>query len=319
MAFNGWIVGCIASLGVLLTGCDDASPAREQTDASGTSRVRVAATTTMVGDLVGQIGGDRVAVTVVMPAGVDPHSFKPSPADVATLKRAGVVFYNGLHLEGKMVELFEDSLASTAVAVSRDMPRDRLLPWAAGQTGAYDPHVWFDLSLWQYAADTIAQTLADKDPPAAATYAANAAAAKARLAALDDELRAQIGQIPPERRVLLTSHDAYNYFGRAYGIDVRGLQGISTETEAGISAISDAVGFVIDRKIPAIFVESSVSPRTIERVLADCQARGWGVRIGGELYSDALGVAGEHGGSFAVETHEGMIRYNVHTIVEALK
>jgi manganese/zinc/iron transport system substrate-binding protein len=303
---GAWLV----LLALLMTACDRGSGAEE-------SRLRVVATTTMIGDLVRSIAGDRVSVTTIIPAGVDPHSFKPATSDLGAVRQADVIFYNGLHLEGKMVELFEKTLADRSVAVTRGIPRERLLPWAEGEGGAYDPHVWHDASLWAYACDTIAGELASRDSVNAPLYRRNAERVRATIEEVDRWAKARLGQIPPEFRVLITSHDAYNYFGRAYGLDVRGLQGISTESEAGLAAINSAVDFVVQRRIPAIFVESSVPPQTIKRVQADARARGVDVKIGGELYSDALGVPGEREG-FAVETWEGMMRYNVETIAGAL-
>ena len=252
-----------------------------------------------------------------MPAGVDPHTYKPSTEDMGSLSRASMVLYNGLHLEGKMVELFEEKLKDRAVAVTRDVPHEKLLAWKEGQGGAHDPHIWFDATLWSHAAQTVADALATLDPPNAAKYQERASTVKGELASLHDWATKQLATIPGQRRALVTSHDAYNYFGRAYDVEVRGLQGISTETEAGLTNIHSAVDFIIARKIPAIFVESSVSHKTIERVQADCRARGFEVKIGGELYSDAMGAPGEHPG-YAVDTYNGMFRYNIDTIVKAL-
>lgn len=312
-----------ATLATFLTvligaGCDAAGGSGAGAAADGSKKLRVVATTTMIGDLVSRVGGDRIDLTVIMGAGVDPHTFKPSPADFAALAKADLAFYNGLHLEGKMVETFEGKLRDKSVAVAEAVPTDRLLSWQEGQGGAHDPHVWFDVSLWSLAADAVRDALVRVDPAGADGYRQRAAALSSSLAALHEEARTKLASIPAERRVLITSHDAYSYFGKAYAVDVRGLQGISTETEAGIQGINGAVDFILQRKIPAIFVESSVSPKTIERVQADCKARGFDVRIGGELFSDAMGQPGQHPG-YAVETYEGMVRYNVDTIVNALK
>jgi manganese/zinc/iron transport system substrate-binding protein len=253
-----------------------------------------------------------------MPPGTDPHTFKPSTGDIGRLAGADRIFYNGLHLEGKMVEIFEEKLKGKATAVADAIPREKLLSWQEGDGGAYDPHAWFDVKLWALAAGRIADGLADADPSGADDYRRRGAELAKGLGALDDYARAQLATVPKDRRVLVTSHDAYGYFGRAYDVEVRGLQGISTETEAGIQAINAAVDFIIGRKIPALFVESSVSPKSIQRVQADCRARGFEVKIGGELYSDAMGAPGEHPG-YEVHTYEGMVRYNVDTIVKALK
>ena len=302
-------------------GCDDGAggEAGASTKPGGAGgKLRVAATTTMIGDLVRRIGGDRVELKVIMGPGTDPHTYKPSPGDIAELRRADLVFYNGLHLEGKMVETFEQALGGKSVAVAEAIPEDRLLSWKQGQGGAHDPHVWFDVRLWSLAAEKVRDALAAKDAAGADDYRKRAAELTGTLQSLDQYVRQKLATVPKEKRVLVTSHDAYGYFGRAYAVEVRGLQGISTETEAGIQAINAAVDYIIRRKIPAIFVESSVSPKTIERVRDDCRARGFEVKIGGELYSDAMGQPGEHPG-YEVHTYEGMIKYNVDTIVKALK
>jgi manganese/zinc/iron transport system substrate-binding protein len=305
----------VAAAGVAgVAGCDSAGGS----GGGSTGKLRVVATTTMIGDLVRRIGGDRIELKVIMGAGVDPHTFKPSPSDFAELVRAQLILYNGLHLEGKMVETFEQKLKDKSVAVADAVPKDTLLAWQEGQGGAHDPHIWFDTSLWAKAAEAVRDGLIAKDPSGADGYRQRAGDVVASLTALHDEVKQKIGSIPENRRVLITSHDAYNYFGKAYDIQVRGLQGISTETEAGIQAINGAVDFIISKKIPAIFVESSVSPKAIERVRDDCKARGFDVKIGGELFSDAMGSPGQHPG-YAVETYEGMVRYNVDTIANALK
>jgi manganese/zinc/iron transport system substrate-binding protein len=284
--------------------------------AGSAGKISVVATTTMIGDLVRDVGADHVALGVVIGPGIDPHTFKPSPADVASLKRADVVFYNGLHLEGKMVELLEShpGEGKRRVAVTRDVPEDRLL----GNAGSHDPHVWFDPTIWEYAAKAVVATLAEADPAHASDYARRGEAVVAKLRELHAGNVKAFESLPKEKRILVTSHDAYNYFGRAYEVTVFGLQGISTETEAGLSNVNNAVSFILKNKMPAIFVESSVSPKTIERVRDDCRAKGWDVKIGGELFSDALGSPGQHPG-YAVETYEGMMKYNVATIVGALK
>jgi manganese/zinc/iron transport system substrate-binding protein len=292
------------------------APGCDRSGADG-GRPRVVATTMMIGDLVRQIAGDKVELRTLFGPTVDPHTYKPSTADFEDLKRAKLVLYNGLHLEGKMVDQFEERLKDKAVPVSRDMPRDRLLAWAAGETGAHDPHVWFDVSLWMEAAKIVAAELAKTDPANADYYKENAAKLLERMGQLHEYVRQRATTVPREQRVLITSHDAFNYFGKAYEFDVRGLQGISTETEAGTANIQAAVDFIVKAKIPAIFVESSVPRSTIERVRHDVASRGSSVVIGGELFSDAMGTADEHPG-YRSDTYEGMIRFNIDTIVNAL-
>jgi manganese/zinc/iron transport system substrate-binding protein len=287
-------------------------------EGGSSGKSRVVATTTMVADLVRRIGGDHVDLKVIMGPGVDPHTFKPSPDDIAALKSAKAIFYNGLHLEGRMVDLFEEQLKEQSVAVTDGIPKHRLLSWQEGEGGVHDPHVWFDVELWALAATPVRDKLIQIDPAHAGDFRKRHDELVASLTALHEEVKRKIATIPAERRILITSHDAYNYFEQAYGIKVRGLQGISTETEAGLQDVNEAVAAIVAAKIPAIFVESSVNRKTIERVRDDCVQRGWPVKIGGELFSDAMGAPGQHPG-YAVETYEGMVRYNLDTIVNALK
>lgn len=275
--------------------------------------LRVVATTGMIADMVREVGGDRVRVEGFMGPGVDPHLYKARESDVRRLAEADLVFFNGLHLEAKMAEVLERIRGRIrTVAVTRDIDRSRLLAPPEFE-GAYDPHVWFDITLWMEAVETVRAALAGIDPANAETYRRNAARYLAELRALHEYVKTRAASLPPERRVLVTAHDAFNYFGRAYGFEVRGLQGISTATEAGTADIQRLADFIAARRIPAIFVESSVSPRTIEAVRAAVRARGFEVEIGGQLYSDALGDAGTPEG-----TYTGMVRHNIDTIVDAL-
>lgn len=276
--------------------------------------VRVVATTSMLADLAREIGGDRVEVEGLMGPGVDPHLYRPRESDVARLVGADVVVYNGLHLEGKMGEVLEQVERRGVVAepVAEAISESARLAPPEFQ-GNYDPHVWMDVMLWSEVAASVAATLSDLDPTHAAAYAANLLTYQARLDSLDAYVRERVAEVPEQLRVLVTAHDAFNYFGRAYGFEVRGLQGISTATEAGTADVSDLAAFVAERGIPAMFVESSVSPRNIEAVRQAVRARGAEVVIGGNLFSDALGDTGTPEG-----TYEGMIRHNVDTIVAAL-
>ena len=280
---------------------------------SSDGRLRVVTTTGIVGDAAMRVGGDRVNVTSLMGPGIDPHLYRASEGDVSLLSNADLVLFNGLHLEAKMGEVLEQMGGRvTTVAVSEKIDRSTLLapPEFAGN---FDPHIWFDVRLWMQAVERIRDALIAEDSAGAATYQANAKAYLEELGALDDEVRAKAQTVPAERRVVITAHDAFNYFGRAYGFEVRGLQGISTAAEAGTADVQALAQFIVARRIPAIFVESSVSPRTIEAVQAAVRARGFGVKIGGQLYSDALGNAGTPAG-----TYPGMVRANVQTITAAL-
>jgi manganese/zinc/iron transport system substrate-binding protein len=289
------------------TACAPPEPAASQ------GRLNVVTTVGMIRDVVQNVGGEHVHATGLMGPGVDPHLYKASEGDVRRLFRADVVFYGGLHLEAKMGEVLEEMGGRTrVVAVTDAIPRDRLLAPPEFQ-GSHDPHVWFDVSMWEMTVDTIASTLAAADPANAAAYRRNAAAYHARLDSLDAYVRAQAERVPRQQRVLVTAHDAFNYFGRAYGFEVRGLQGISTASEAGTGDVQALAEFIARRKIPAVFVESSIPRRTIEAVQEAVRDRGWDVRIGGSLYSDAMGNPGTPQG-----TYDGMVRHNIDTLVGAL-
>lgn len=277
--------------------------------------MRVVTTTSMVTDLVRKVGGDRVTVEGLMGPGVDPHLYKPGASDVVKLQRAQVIFYNGLLLEGKMTDLFERMAGSKrrVFALAEGLPRERLLT-PEDFAGHPDPHIWFDVALWAETVPRIVAGLSEVDPRHASVYRENGDQARAELRKLHEWVQAKTAELPPERRVLITSHDAYNYFGRAYGFEVIGLQGISTVSEAGLADMAALVDLIKARNIRAIFVESSVPPGTIRRIAQDAR-----VRVGGELFSDAMGQAGQIENGHDVGTYEGMIKHNVSTIVEALK
>jgi manganese/zinc/iron transport system substrate-binding protein len=275
--------------------------------------IRVVATVGMITNIVQIVGGERVQVRGLMGPGVDPHLYKASEGDVTRLSEADVIFYNGLHLEAAMsrvLERIEGRIKTVAVTDGIDRTVLQAPPEFAG---AYDPHVWFDVTLWMKAVERVRDTLIEMDPGSAALYQANAAHYLKELAGLHAYVQAQAQKVPQEQRVLVTAHDAFNYFGRAYGFQVRGLQGISTATEAGTADVQTLAEFIAGRKIPAIFIESSVSPRTIEAVQAAVRARQFDVRIGGQLFSDAMGTPGTPEG-----TYIGMVRHNIDTIVAAL-
>lgn len=295
----------------LLPGC---TPAASQPTADLSARpIRAIATIGMIADVVGRVGGERVAVRGLMGAGVDPHLYKASEGDVLRLADADIAFYNGLHLEAGMTRVFERMHGRVrTVAVTEAIDRELLLapPEFAGQ---YDPHVWFDVTMWMRAVERVRDALADLDPASAALYRANAERYLAELNELDAYVRARAASVPVEQRVLITAHDAFNYFGRAYGFEVRGLQGISTAAEAGTADVRGLADYIAARRIPAVFVESSVPARTIAAVQAAVRARGFDVRIGGELFSDAMGDPGTPEG-----TYVGMIRHNIDAIADGL-
>lgn len=295
---------------LLLAGCgSQPSAATQSTANNGSQRLKILATTGMIADAARQIGGDLVEVTSLMGPGVDPHLYQPTARDQGRLKAAQLILYNGLHLEGKMVDLFESLARQKAVvSVSRGISEDRLLAWS-DSAGMHDPHVWFDVQLWQIVVRTIALACCEADPAHAADFEQRATAYLGELDRLDHECRNLAGALPAEQRVLITSHDAFHYFGRAYGFEVVGIQGISTDSEAGLKAITDAVDLIRTRKIRAIFPETSVPRAAIERVATDS-----GAHLGTELYSDSLGAPDSPAG-----TYVGMIRTNMKNIVESLR
>ncbi len=266
----------------------------------------------MVADLVSHVGGDRISVTTLMGEGVDPHLYKASPGDVFRLGQADIIFYNGLHLEGRLGEVFEHmARRKPTVPLALRIADDALLHTESGQV---DPHVWFDVSLWAETLDAVAEGLSKLDPEHAGEYQSRAEAYRDQLLDLHEDSRQQIAEIPRSRRVLITAHDAFGYFGRAYDLEVQAIQGLSTESEAGVREINDLVSLIVGRGIKAVFVESSVNDRNIRALVEGCWARGHQVVIGGELYSDAMGSPGTPEG-----TYVGMVRHNVNTIAEALK
>jgi manganese/zinc/iron transport system substrate-binding protein len=278
-------------------------------------RLRVTATTTMVTDLVKQVGGDRVEVQGLMGAGVDPHLYKASAGDVTKLQGADVIFYSGLMLEGKMEEVFEKMSKSgkRVFAVTEAIPKDKL-QHPPGFGGHPDPHVWFEVPLWAQCVDTVVKGLSEARPGDKEYFTQRGDAAKKAMADLHQWALKRAEELPKEKRILVTSHDAFSYFGRAYGFQVVALQGISTVTEAGGADMAKLVDFIKQHQLKAIFIESSVPPTTIKRISEDA-----GVKIGGELFSDAMGTPGQMEHGYDLGTYEGMIKHNLDTIVNALK
>ncbi len=276
--------------------------------------IEIVTTTGMIQDAVAHVAGDKAHVTALMGPGVDPHLYKATHGDLEVLSGADVIFYNGLHLEGKMGEVFEKLGRTRPVVAVSDIIPDSLLRTVPGFQGTHDPHIWFDVSLWKYAVRSISEFLQEYDSANAPIYEENAQRYLARLDSLHQSVKDRVQQIPESQRVLITAHDAFGYFGDAYAVEVRGLQGISTMSEFGLRDVTDLVNFIIARKIKAIFVETSVSQQSIKAVVEGCRQRNWNVRIGGTLFSDAMGKAGTPEG-----TYIGMVSANVNTIVEALK
>ena len=291
------------------TGCDPKAPP----DASVGTKFRVVTTIGMITDIVKNVGGDRVEVIGLMGPGVDPHLYNPSAGDVQKLSSASLIFYNGLHLESKMGDILAKMSGDTKTVGVADAVDKSLLLTPPEFEGQYDPHLWFDVELWMQAVVRVRDVLSEFDPDSTLMYWSNADRYLAKLTELHAYVKSQAERVPSQQRVLVTAHDAFNYFGKGYGFEVRGLQGISTATEAGIADVRELATFIAERRIPAIFVESSVSSKSLEAVKAAVKAKGFDVEIGGELFSDAMGNAGTPEG-----TYIGMVRHNIDTIVQAL-
>jgi manganese/zinc/iron transport system substrate-binding protein len=274
----------------------------------------VTATIGMIADTARAVGGDRVEVTALMGPGVDPHLYKASEGDLRRLSSADLILYNGLNLEGKMADVFVRMAGRGKPTVQVTEGIDpSLLREPPEFQGHYDPHVWFDVSMWAKTVQPVVEALAALDPGSRSLYETNGETYRKELEALHEHCKSELGRIPEKQRVLVTAHDAFGYFGRAYDIRVIGLQGISTSSEYSPRDIQRLVGVILENRVKAVFVESSVPRRSIEAVVEGCKARGHQVRIGGTLYSDAMGEPGTAEG-----TYPGMVRSNVKTIVAAL-
>ena len=277
-------------------------------------KLKVVVTTTMLTDLVKNVGGDLIELQGLMGAGVDPHLYKASEGDVSKLFNSDIIFYNGLHLEGKLVAIFEKmDTQKTTVALGEFLAKDGLIG-SDYFASNYDPHVWFNIQYFKEFSDKVTSVLSEKDPKNAASFTANNLAFHQELDLLHTAVVNTIATLAPEKRILVTAHDAFNYFGKAYGFKVVGLQGLSTATEAGVQDVQKLSDYIIANKVKAIFIESSVPRRTIEALEAAVLSKGHQISIGGSLYSDALGDAGSVEG-----TYVGMFLYNVKTIVNALQ
>lgn len=290
------------------------SACASESSSAATGIIKVTTTTGMIADIIKNVGGEHVEVTALMGSGVDPHLYKASEGDVRKLQEANIIFYNGLQLEAQLGEVLEkmNDFGIKTVAVTDTINRSALLADPTYQD-SFDPHVWFDVTLWMKAAEQVRESLIEIDPAHRSDYETNAASYLTELADLHQYVLDQAETIPPQKRIIITAHDAFNYFGRAYGFEVRGLQGISTEAQAGTADVQDLVSFIVEKQIPAIFVEASVPRRNIEAVQAAAQAKGFDVQIGGSLFSDAMGSAGTSEG-----TYIGMVKHNINIIVKAL-
>ena len=299
-----WMMG-------LLVGC---APGPSDEEQALTYPYRVVTTVGMINDLVREIGGERVEAVGLIGEGVDPHLYNPTRSDVAALMQADIIFYNGLQLEGKMTDvLIRVGRAGKPVYAVTDLIDPAYLMEHEELEGYSDPHVWMDVSAWMKALDVVAEALSEFDPAHAEAYRRRAESYSAELSALHEYARQVIATIPERNRILITAHDAFNYFGRAYDMEVRGIQGLSTESEAGLLDINRLVDLIVDREIGAVFIETSVAEKNVHALIEGARSRGQSVRIGGTLFSDAMGPSGTYEG-----TYIGMIDHNVTTIARAL-
>lgn len=294
---------------LLFTACQN-----EEQSSETSEKFLIVTTTGMIGDAVSNIVGENIQVKSIMGPGVDPHLYKATREDLSLLREANLIFYNGLHLEGKMGEVLKKLASKKPVYAIGDQIDNQKLNQIDPQNEAVDPHIWFDVSLWTDAVKILTNLLIEEIPEQKATFSQNSSQYQEALLDLHQQTKDQIQSIPKERRVLITAHDAFGYFGRAYDIEVRGLQGISTVSEFGLKDIASLVDFIVENKIKAVFVESSIPRKSLEAVVSGCQQKGHEVSIGGTLYSDAMGAANTPEGVYL-----GMVRHNVHTIVKALK
>ena len=297
-------------------GCSPVDSSSQETkDAGG---AQIVCTTGMIADVARAVAGQQFVVNALLGTGVDPHLYKPTRSDVVQLSGADIVFYNGLHLEGKMGEILDGLsgkgrtvLPVAEVALQRSP--DLVVIDRADSTGQADPHLWMDVEGWMTVVDVIPELLSAYDPEHATEYQANAAVYREELARLDVYVSASLATIPERQRILVTAHDAFGYLGNAYGIEVRGIQGLSTESEAGLRDLEDLVDCIVERSVPAVFVESSVADKNVRALVEGASARGRTGRIGGELFSDAMGTPGAYEG-----TYIGMLDHNATTITNAL-
>lgn len=285
-----------------------------QQETNNNDRLAIVTTTGMIADAVKNIVGDSAEVTALMGPGVDPHLYKATQGDLEKLTNADVIVYNGLHLEGKMGEVLQKlARIKPVITVSEDID-PAFLKTAPEFNNSYDPHIWFDVNLWKAAVRKIQNELSTIRPDAKNYFASNYFSYEIQLDSLNQWITNKINEIPADKRVLITAHDAFGYFGSAYGMEVKGLQGISTLSEYGLRDVSNLVDYIVQKEIKAVFVETSVSEKAINAVVEGCQQKGFDVQVGGNLFSDAMGAASTPEG-----TYIGMVRSNVNTIVNALK
>ncbi|WP_233280978.1 metal ABC transporter solute-binding protein, Zn/Mn family [Paenibacillus algicola] len=302
-----WIPATLI-LVLALAGC---AGSNEKNGSTAEGKINIVTTIAQIAEPVSVIGGDKVQVSSLMGPGVDPHLYNATQGDISKLDQADIVFYSGLHLEGNMTEVFEQiGKSRPVVAISESVSEDQLL---TDETGAIDPHVWFDLELWEVSLTAAVEEMKTFAPEHAEEFENNKLKYFEELQALKQEAQEKLASIPENHRVIVTAHDAFGYFGRAYDMEVVGLQGLSTEDEISVSDIDQTIDILMQHQVPAVFVESSINSKSVEAVVEGASSKGLDVKLGGELFSDAMGDEGTAEG-----TYLGMYRHNVNIIYEAL-
>lgn len=306
------VVAGFALLGLffVLAACSEDDSPEATSNESGEEKINVVTTISQIGEPISVIGGERVNVESLMGPSVDPHLYNPTQSDISKLDGADVIFYSGLHLEANMVDIFDSMSKSKEVLALGDTVSEEDVLTDEG--GAFDPHIWFDIDLWQNGLDAAVQVLKEHSPEDADYFEENKQQYFAELDKLKEEA-IHLSDIPESNRVLVTAHDAFGYFGRMHDLEVVGLQGLSTEDEIGVSDINDTIALIEEYQVPAIFVESSINQKSIQAVIEGASSKGVNVELGGELYSDAMGEPGTEEG-----TYIGMYRHNINTIHDAL-
>ncbi len=302
-----FLIGALAS-------CAPEVKQADQNQGTTPRKLKIVATTNILGDMVKNIVKSKAEVTVLMGAGVDPHLYKATQNDIAALMDADIIIYNGLHLEGKMGEVFERIDNDKLVLAASDGVPDSLLIISNSFQGAHDPHIWFDPKIWSKACEYITRQIAAKDSVNAEIIKQQGLSYANNMLGIDFWITQEMKALPKEKRILITAHDAFGYFGKAYEIKVKGLQGISTLSEYGLKDVTEMVDYIIQNKIKAIFVETSVNQQSVEAVVEGCKEKGYVVKIGNSLFSDAMGEPNGEGG-----TYLDMIKHNVNSIIKELK
>lgn len=303
------LVVVLMAFSLLLAGCQTGTKSND-TNENG-DKLKVVTTIAQIGEPLAAIGEDMIEVTSLMGPGVDPHLHQATTGDITKLDQSDVIFYSGLHLEANMLKAFEEmSKSKPVVAIGESIPEDQLLK---DETGAIDPHIWFDIELWKTALGTAVEQIIELVPEHKAKLTENMEQYFLKLDELQQESKAKLAEIPQEQRILVTAHDAFGYFGAANDLQVVGLQGLSTEDEIGLSDINDTIALLMEHQVPAVFIESSINPDSINAVIEGAKKNGLEVKLGGELFSDAMGAAGTDEG-----TYIGMYTHNVKTITEGL-